>query len=99
MKSLILALLAGTLLSFAACSPQHSGSDDQLTADDIQMTSPENQSLQADPNAEPADCICPEIYQPVCGVDGRTYGNACLAECRGIEIAESGACSTQEATY
>ena len=30
--------------------------------------------------AQPA-CICPYIWQPVCGVNGETYGNECLMNC------------------
>lgn len=37
-------------------------------------------------------CVCPEIYDPVCGEDGVTYSNACHARCAGVEIAHSGAC-------
>ena len=40
------------------------------------------------------DCICPAVAIPVCGVDGNTYGNNCLAACENIDIAYSGACIT-----
>ncbi len=37
-------------------------------------------------------CVCPEIFDPVCGENGVTYGNACEARCAGVEIAHEGEC-------
>ncbi len=39
-----------------------------------------------------AGCVCPAVLQPVCGVDGNTYNNACRARCANVEIAAQGEC-------
>lgn len=42
---------------------------------------------------EPAPEFCPTVYEPVCGADGATYGNACEAGRNRVEIRHAGACA------
>lgn len=36
--------------------------------------------------------VCPGIYDPVCGCDGRTYSSACVAGAEGMPVQREGEC-------
>jgi hypothetical protein len=42
---------------------------------------------------ERRSCICAQVFAPVCGNDGRTYGNQCQADCARVPVQYRGECS------
>ena len=61
-----------------------------------------NQTLQNDPKTSEQkiistpspsirECVCTEVWMPVCGSNGKTYSNACFAKCAGVNF-HQGSC-------
>lgn len=70
-------LLATTLLLLAACGTKVPAETDKPCIDPAQI----------DP-----DAACIELYQPVCGCDGKTYPNDCFARTAGVTSWTEGTC-------
>ena len=42
------------------------------------------------------DCICIQVYMPVCGCNKKTYGNSCAARCDGVTSWTPGSCAFED---
>lgn len=61
--------------------------------DDVAPLTPEHDpDMPVGEGDDPTLCMCPADDEPVCGVDGETYQNACAAACSGVDVDYPGKC-------
>lgn len=46
----------------------------------------------ATPDGGLDECVCTDLYEPVCGANNTTFTNSCEAQCVGAEVMHEGAC-------
>ncbi len=73
-----------------ACPPPTCASDADCVSDEFCDTPLGNCGGEGACTSVPDACA--EIYQPVCGCDERTYGNACDAAAAGVSVLAPGEC-------
>lgn len=59
-------------------------------------TSPTAGTACIDPAKVNPQAMCTMDYNPVCGCDGKTYSNACVAERSGVRTYTKGPCAGQQ---
>lgn len=96
-KTIIQILLSlSVLFLFSACSEQKVLSDTSLISkSEVAQPSISVKSETPEPTKAKIDmknCVCVQLWMPVCGENGKTYSNSCFANCAGVKFVQ-GSCA------
>ena len=86
---MILTLILVALFLLFACTPRETP-EPATESSRPELSQDPEQPCFVPPKGEPM--MCTQQYDPVCGCDGRTYGNACVARAQGVQRYRPGRC-------
>lgn len=97
-KTIIQMFLGLSLISLLpACSEQKVHNKNVLTEASvptkIETTQPtESKEPSKGSRVDMKNCVCVQLWMPVCGENGKTYSNACFAKCADVKF-KQGSCA------